>query len=219
MKSNLTLGLQDRSESNIKSTSPWHSLCKESSLTMVDCMNRQLASKKILSKPFYSIPHSVQRLEVSSAMWWFQQGLSFLPASLVVWSAASFVFSYITAIVLHHVDPLVPYIRLVMCRQCPDNCITVLNWPLTLLNSSPTPNFKYQLLPNSSSSKVAYKLLNKFVSLLKALCLPNLSFMLRFYERILKMIMNKKSGGESPALFGEQHLALSRLGFVSKAVL
>ncbi|KFP75842.1 DNA damage-regulated autophagy modulator protein 2, partial [Acanthisitta chloris] len=43
-------------------------------------------------------------------MWWFQQGLSFLPVALVVWSAASFVFSYITAIVLHHVDPLVPYI-------------------------------------------------------------------------------------------------------------
>ncbi|NWW45038.1 DRAM2 protein, partial [Pedionomus torquatus] len=43
-------------------------------------------------------------------MWWFQQGLSVLPAALVVWSAASFVFSYITAIVLHHVDPLVPYI-------------------------------------------------------------------------------------------------------------
>ncbi|XP_030329346.1 DNA damage-regulated autophagy modulator protein 2 [Strigops habroptila] len=43
-------------------------------------------------------------------MWWFQQGLSFLPVALVVWSAASFVFSYITAIILHHVDPLVPYI-------------------------------------------------------------------------------------------------------------
>ncbi|NXL85384.1 DRAM2 protein, partial [Alectura lathami] len=43
-------------------------------------------------------------------MWWFQQGLSFLPVALVVWSAASFVFSYITATVLRHVDPLVPYI-------------------------------------------------------------------------------------------------------------
>uniref|UniRef100_A0A8C6YJL1 DNA damage regulated autophagy modulator 2 n=1 Tax=Nothoprocta perdicaria TaxID=30464 RepID=A0A8C6YJL1_NOTPE len=43
-------------------------------------------------------------------MWWFQQGLSFLPVALVVWSAASFIFSYITAITLHHVDPLVPYI-------------------------------------------------------------------------------------------------------------
>ncbi|XP_025919552.1 DNA damage-regulated autophagy modulator protein 2 isoform X2 [Apteryx rowi] len=43
-------------------------------------------------------------------MWWFQQGLSFLPVALVVWSAASFIFSYITAIILHHVDPFVPYI-------------------------------------------------------------------------------------------------------------
>ncbi|KAM6398795.1 DNA damage-regulated autophagy modulator protein 2-like [Rhynochetos jubatus] len=43
-------------------------------------------------------------------MWWFQQGLSVLPVALVVWSAATFVFSYITAIILHHVDPLVPYI-------------------------------------------------------------------------------------------------------------
>ncbi|NWR40279.1 DRAM2 protein, partial [Tachuris rubrigastra] len=43
-------------------------------------------------------------------MWWFQQGLSVLPVALVVWSAASFLLSYITATVLHHVDPLVPYI-------------------------------------------------------------------------------------------------------------
>lgn len=50
-------------------------------------------------------------------MWWFQQGLSFLPVALVVWSAATFVFSYITAIVLRHVDPLVPYIRLVTFIQ------------------------------------------------------------------------------------------------------
>ncbi|CAM4685623.1 unnamed protein product, partial [Caretta caretta] len=43
-------------------------------------------------------------------MWWFQQGLCFLPSALVVWSAASFIFSYITAILLRHIDPLVPYI-------------------------------------------------------------------------------------------------------------
>ncbi|XP_019369343.1 PREDICTED: DNA damage-regulated autophagy modulator protein 2 isoform X2 [Gavialis gangeticus] len=43
-------------------------------------------------------------------MWWFQQGLCFLPSALVIWSAASFIFPYITAIFLRHVDPLVPYI-------------------------------------------------------------------------------------------------------------
>ncbi|XP_043977321.1 DNA damage-regulated autophagy modulator protein 2b [Gambusia affinis] len=43
-------------------------------------------------------------------MWWFQQGLCLLPAALVVWTVASFVFAYITAVVLRHVDPLLPYI-------------------------------------------------------------------------------------------------------------
>ena len=44
-------------------------------------------------------------------MWWFQQGLSFLPSALVIWTAAAFIFSYITAVTLHHVDPALPYIR------------------------------------------------------------------------------------------------------------
>ncbi|XP_063000286.1 DNA damage-regulated autophagy modulator protein 2 isoform X2 [Elgaria multicarinata webbii] len=43
-------------------------------------------------------------------MWWFQQGLSSLPSALVIWSSASFLFSYIAAVLLRHVDPLVPYI-------------------------------------------------------------------------------------------------------------
>lgn len=50
-----------------------------------------------------------------SEMWWFQQGLSFLPSALVIWTAAAFIFSYITAIILHHVDPALPYIRSVKC--------------------------------------------------------------------------------------------------------
>ncbi|ERE88960.1 DNA damage-regulated autophagy modulator protein 2-like isoform 2 [Cricetulus griseus] len=43
-------------------------------------------------------------------MWWFQQGLCFLPSALVIWTFATFIFSYITAITLHHVDPALPYI-------------------------------------------------------------------------------------------------------------
>lgn len=44
-------------------------------------------------------------------MWWFQEGLCVLPAALVTWTAATFIFAYITAVILRHVDPLVPYIR------------------------------------------------------------------------------------------------------------
>uniref|UniRef100_A0A674C968 DNA-damage regulated autophagy modulator 2b n=1 Tax=Salmo trutta TaxID=8032 RepID=A0A674C968_SALTR len=43
-------------------------------------------------------------------MWWFQQGLCILPVALVLWTTATFIFDYITAVVLRHVDPLVPYI-------------------------------------------------------------------------------------------------------------
>ncbi|KAI4890864.1 hypothetical protein NFI96_023731 [Prochilodus magdalenae] len=43
-------------------------------------------------------------------MWWFQEGMCFLPFTLVVWTAATFIFAYITAISLGHVDPLLPYI-------------------------------------------------------------------------------------------------------------
>ncbi|XP_040889176.1 DNA damage-regulated autophagy modulator protein 2b [Toxotes jaculatrix] len=55
-------------------------------------------------------------------MWWFQQGLCFLPAALVVWTAASFVFAYITAVVLKHVDPLVPYIS-DTGTMAPERCV------------------------------------------------------------------------------------------------
>ncbi|XP_016391631.1 DNA damage-regulated autophagy modulator protein 2-like [Sinocyclocheilus rhinocerous] len=43
-------------------------------------------------------------------MWWFQEGLCVLPVALVIWTAATFIFAYITAVILRHVDPLVPYI-------------------------------------------------------------------------------------------------------------
>ncbi|XP_019962746.1 DNA damage-regulated autophagy modulator protein 2b [Paralichthys olivaceus] len=55
-------------------------------------------------------------------MWWFQQGLCFLPAALVVWTSASFVFAYITAVVLRHVDPLVPYIS-DTGTMAPERCV------------------------------------------------------------------------------------------------
>ncbi|XP_036844027.1 DNA damage-regulated autophagy modulator protein 2 isoform X1 [Oncorhynchus mykiss] len=43
-------------------------------------------------------------------MWWFQRGVCALPAALVTWSLATFVVSYVTAVLLGHVDLLVPYI-------------------------------------------------------------------------------------------------------------
>lgn len=43
-------------------------------------------------------------------MYWFEQGLCFLPVFLVVWSSATFIISYIIAVCKHDVDVLFPYI-------------------------------------------------------------------------------------------------------------
>ncbi|XP_015243519.1 PREDICTED: DNA damage-regulated autophagy modulator protein 2 [Cyprinodon variegatus] len=55
-------------------------------------------------------------------MWWFQQGLCFLPAALVIWTVASFIFAYVTAVVLRHVDPLLPYIS-DTGTMAPERCV------------------------------------------------------------------------------------------------
>ncbi|XP_001332583.1 DNA damage-regulated autophagy modulator protein 2 [Danio rerio] len=55
-------------------------------------------------------------------MWWFQQGLCFLPVALVTWSSATFLISYTTAVVLGHADLLVPYIS-DTGTEVPERCV------------------------------------------------------------------------------------------------
>ncbi|MGH0137610.1 UNVERIFIED_CONTAM: hypothetical protein FKN15_020294 [Acipenser sinensis] len=43
-------------------------------------------------------------------MFWFMEGMCFLPVLLVIWSSSSFIVSYITALLERHVDPVFPYI-------------------------------------------------------------------------------------------------------------
>lgn len=61
---------------------------------------------------------------VPGSMWWFQRGVCALPAALVTWSLATFVVSYVTAVLLGHVDLLVPYIRY-WTRACQPVCVCV----------------------------------------------------------------------------------------------
>ncbi|XP_028853232.1 DNA damage-regulated autophagy modulator protein 2b [Denticeps clupeoides] len=55
-------------------------------------------------------------------MWWFQQGLCALPVALVLWNAATFLFAYVTAVVLKHVDAFVPYIS-DTGSEAPERCV------------------------------------------------------------------------------------------------
>ncbi|KAG7251950.1 LOW QUALITY PROTEIN: hypothetical protein CRUP_002182, partial [Coryphaenoides rupestris] len=73
-------------------------------------MPEELIGAKHLG-PAGEVKSTVFSEETDKAMWWLQQGLSVLPVALVTWTAATFIFAYITAVTLRHVDPLVPYIR------------------------------------------------------------------------------------------------------------
>ncbi|XP_051524194.1 DNA damage-regulated autophagy modulator protein 2 [Myxocyprinus asiaticus] len=55
-------------------------------------------------------------------MWWFQRGLCALPLALVIWSSATFLLSYATAVVLGHADLLIPYIS-DTGTEVPERCV------------------------------------------------------------------------------------------------
>ncbi|XP_018542590.1 DNA damage-regulated autophagy modulator protein 1 [Lates calcarifer] len=55
-------------------------------------------------------------------MFWFMQGLCFLPAFLVIWSSSTFIISYLIAIFRHDVDLIFPYISDTGANP-PESCI------------------------------------------------------------------------------------------------
>lgn len=58
----------------------------------------------------------------NSEMFWFKQGLCFLPAFLVVWSSSTFIVSYIIALFRHDVDLIFPYISDTGANP-PESCV------------------------------------------------------------------------------------------------
>ncbi|XP_068611461.1 DNA damage-regulated autophagy modulator protein 1 [Brachionichthys hirsutus] len=55
-------------------------------------------------------------------MFWFTQGLCFLPAFLVVWSSSTFIIAYLIALLRHDVDAVFPYISDTGANP-PESCI------------------------------------------------------------------------------------------------
>lgn len=99
-------------------------------------------------------------------MWWFQQGLCFLPAALVVWTAASFVFAYITAVVLKHVDPLVPYIS-DTGTMAPERCVFGIMLDVSAFLGMATVYVRYkQVEALTGEAEIKLNRLNRFGLLL-----------------------------------------------------
>ncbi|XP_054641764.1 DNA damage-regulated autophagy modulator protein 2-like isoform X1 [Dunckerocampus dactyliophorus] len=102
-------------------------------------------------------------------MWWFQQGLSFLPALLVVWTTASFIFAYVTAVLLRHVDPLVPYIS-DTGTMAPERCVFGIMLDVSAFLGMATVYVRYkQVEALTDNSELRLHRLNRFGLLLGVL--------------------------------------------------
>ncbi|XP_016078899.1 PREDICTED: DNA damage-regulated autophagy modulator protein 2 isoform X2 [Miniopterus natalensis] len=116
-------------------------------------------------------------------MWWFQQGLSFLPSALVIWTASAFIFSYITAITLHHVDPALPYIS-DTGTVAPEKCLfgVMLNFSAVLCVATIYVRYKQVHALNPEGKYVTR--LNKAGLVLGLLSCLGLSFVANFQPKI-----------------------------------
>ncbi|XP_068163649.1 DNA damage-regulated autophagy modulator protein 1 [Antennarius striatus] len=73
-------------------------------------------------RPPVAVCRSALRVTDPSEMFWFMQGLCFLPAFLVIWSSCTFIISYLIALLKHDVDPVFPYISDTGANP-PESCI------------------------------------------------------------------------------------------------
>ncbi|KAL4645870.1 DNA damage-regulated autophagy modulator protein 2-like isoform X4 [Arapaima gigas] len=71
---------------------------------------RRLGKDNVAGKSGKNAGSRVRPLQSVQSLTTSCQGLCALPAGLVIWSSATFIFPYITAVLLRHVDPMVPYI-------------------------------------------------------------------------------------------------------------
>ncbi|KAA8580297.1 DNA damage-regulated autophagy modulator protein 1 [Etheostoma spectabile] len=94
-------------------------------------------------------------------MFWFTQGLCFLPAFLVTWSSSTFIISYIIAIYRHDVDVIFPYISDTGANP-PESCIFGLMTFISACAGMATIYAMYKLVEKmSADTRVVSPCLNK----------------------------------------------------------
>ncbi|XP_077450583.1 DNA damage-regulated autophagy modulator protein 1 isoform X1 [Stigmatopora argus] len=99
-------------------------------------------------------------------MWWFTQGLCFLPFFLVVWSSTSFILSYIIAFFRRDVDLLFPYISDTAANP-PESCIFGLMTFVSACAGMATIYSRFKFVEKlSEDTKVVNPRLNKTVMVL-----------------------------------------------------
>ncbi|XP_070709892.1 DNA damage-regulated autophagy modulator protein 1 [Pempheris klunzingeri] len=94
-------------------------------------------------------------------MFWFMQGLCFLPAFLVIWSSSTFIISYLIAIFRRDVDLIFPYISDTGANP-PESCIFGLMTFISACAGIATIYARYKFVEKlSEETRVVQPCLNK----------------------------------------------------------
>ncbi|KAM3858968.1 DNA damage-regulated autophagy modulator protein 1 [Diretmus argenteus] len=94
-------------------------------------------------------------------MFWFMQGLCFLPAFLVIWSSSAFIVSYLIAIFRNDVDIIFPYISDTGANP-PESCIFGLMTFVTAVTGMATMYARYKFVERlNEETSVVQPALNK----------------------------------------------------------
>ncbi|XP_008313783.1 DNA damage-regulated autophagy modulator protein 1 [Cynoglossus semilaevis] len=115
-------------------------------------------------------------------MFWFQQGLCFLPAFLVVWSSSTFIVSYLIAVFRHDVDLIFPYISDTGANP-PESCIFGLMTFITACAGIATIYARYKFVEKlSEDSPLARPRVNKIAMWLGMLSCLSMCIVATFQE-------------------------------------
>ncbi|XP_021496582.1 DNA damage-regulated autophagy modulator protein 2 isoform X4 [Meriones unguiculatus] len=134
-------------------------------------------------------------------MWWFQQGLSFLPSALVIWTFATFTFSYITAVTLHHVDPALPFISDTGTIP-PERCLFGVMLNIAAVLGIATMYVRYKQVHALNPDDTLIIKLNKAGLVLGILSCLGLSLVANFQGYVLHMVTTAAEWSMSFSFFG-----------------
>ncbi|XP_077401653.1 DNA damage-regulated autophagy modulator protein 1 isoform X2 [Vanacampus margaritifer] len=115
-------------------------------------------------------------------MWWFTQGLCFLPVFLVAWSSSTFILPYVIAVLRRDVDVLFPYISDTGANP-PESCIFGLMTFVSACAGVATVYCRFKFVEKlSEGTRVASPRLNKTALALGMLACLGMNVVATFQE-------------------------------------
>uniref|UniRef100_A0A4W5M4G5 DNA-damage regulated autophagy modulator 1 n=1 Tax=Hucho hucho TaxID=62062 RepID=A0A4W5M4G5_9TELE len=121
-------------------------------------------------------------------MFWFMEGICFLPTFLVIWSSTTFIVSYLIALFEHDVDVIFPYISDTGAKP-PESCVFGLMTVITAFASMATMYARYKFVEKlNETAGGAHPVLNKAAFWIGMLSCLGMCFVATFQETTITAV-------------------------------